>query len=150
MLDKVFFDLGIWSIEDGRSVKMVKTVGRAMIMQQITVEVPDEIAMRLASRPNELPQILALGLREINANLSQGFSGLSEVLEFLVKQPQPQEILALRLSPEVQSEVDLLLEKSRSVGLSALEECLWQQYEYVEHLVRMAKAQALLKLKSAA
>ena len=118
-------------------------------MQQITVEVPDEIAMRLASRPNELPQILALGLREVNANLSQGFSGLSEVLEFLVKQPQPQEILALRLSAEVQAEVDLLLEKNRSVGLSAVEQCLWQQYEYVEHLVRMAKAQALLKLKSA-
>ena len=37
-------------------------------MQQITVDVPDEIAMRLASRPNELPQILALGLREVNTN----------------------------------------------------------------------------------
>ena len=128
-----------------RSVKLFKSVGKAIAMQQITVDVPDEIAMRLASRPNELPQILALGLREVNANLSQGLSGLSEVLEFLVKQPQPQEILALRLSAEVQAEVDLLLEKNRSVGLSAVEQCLWQQYEYVEHLVRMAKAQALLK-----
>ena len=88
---------------------MLKNVGMAITMQQITIDVPDEIAMRLASRPNELPQILALGLREVNANLSQG---LSEVLEFLVKQPQPQEILALRLSTEVQAEVDLLLEKT--------------------------------------
>ena len=119
-------------------------------MQQIMVDVPDEIAARLASRPDELQQILALGLREVNANPASGFSGLSEVLEFLVQLPPPQEILALRLSPEVQVEVDLLLEKSRSAGgLSALEQCLWQQYEYVEHLVRMAKAQALLKLKSA-
>jgi hypothetical protein len=118
-------------------------------MQQITVDVPDEIAMRLASRPNELPQILALGLREVDANPASGFSGLSEVLEFLVQLPSPQEILALRLSPSVQAEVDLLLEKNRSVGLTTVEKCLWQQYEYVEHLVRMAKAQALLKLKSA-
>ena len=118
-------------------------------MQQIIVCVPDEIAARLASRPDELPQILALGLREVNANPASGFSGLSEVLEFLVQLPPPQEILALRLSPEVQAEVDLLLEKNRSIGLSAVEKGLWQQYEYVEHLVRMAKAQALLKLKSA-
>ena len=53
-------------------------------MQQIIVCVPDEIAARLASRPDELPQILALGLREVNANPASGFSGLSEVLEFLV------------------------------------------------------------------
>ena len=118
-------------------------------MQQIIVCVPDEIAARLASRPDELPQILTLGLREVNANPASGFSGLSEVLELLVQLPTPQEILALRLSPEVQAEVDLLLEKNRSVGLSAVEKGLWQQYEYVEHLVRMAKAQALLKLKSA-
>ncbi len=126
-------------------------------MQQIMVDVPDDIAARLASRPDELPQILALGLREVDANPASGFSGLSEVLEFLVKLPAPQEILALRLSPEVQAEVDRLLEKSRlppvghgpTVGLSAVEQCLWQQYEYVEHLVQMAKAQALLKLKSA-
>jgi hypothetical protein len=118
-------------------------------MPQITVDVPDEMAARLASCPDQLPQILALGLREVDANLSSGFSGLSAVLEFLVKLPPPQEVLALRLSPVVQAEVDALLEKSRTEGLNAVEQSLWQQYEYVEHLVRMAKAQALLKLKTA-
>lgn len=118
-------------------------------MPKIMVDVPEEIAERLAFHPDELPQILALGLREVNANPTSGFSGLSEVLEFLVQLPPPQEILALRLSPQVQAEVDQLLEKNRSVGLTAVEQCLWQQYEYVEHLVRLAKAQALLKLQSA-
>jgi hypothetical protein len=46
-------------------------------MQQIMVNVPDEMAARLASRPDELPQILALGLREVNANSASGFSGLA-------------------------------------------------------------------------
>jgi len=36
-----------------------------------------------------------------------------------------------------------------TVGLTAEEERLWQHYEYVEHLVRIAKAKALSKLKAA-
>jgi hypothetical protein len=31
--------------------------------------------------------------------------------------------------------------------LSAIEEEQWQQYEYMEHLVRIAKGNAFLKLK---
>ncbi len=49
----------------------------------------------------------------------------------------------------MQQQVDELLEKSKTVGLSANEEWLWQQYEYIEHFVRMAKAKAVLKLKAA-
>jgi hypothetical protein len=39
-----------------------------------------------------------------------------------------------------------LLETNRTVGLSAEEEAGWEQYQYLEHLVRMAKATAHLKL----
>ncbi len=28
--------------------------------------------------------------------------------------------------------------------------CLWQHYEFIEHLVRLAKAQAMLKLQQSA
>ncbi|NJM47918.1 MAG: hypothetical protein HC860_18540 [Alkalinema sp. RU_4_3] len=117
-------------------------------MRQIMVNVPDDIALRLVSREAEMPEILALGLREVNANPGEGFSGLADVLEFLAQLPPPQEVLALRLSAVAQAEVDRLLEKNRSVGLEASEQRLWQQYEYVEHLVRIAKAQALLKLQA--
>jgi hypothetical protein len=44
--------------------------------------------------------------------------------------------------------VQELLEKNREEGLTPAEEQEWQQYEYLEHLVRMAKARALLKQKS--
>jgi hypothetical protein len=117
---------------------------------QITIEVPDEMALRLEPFRDNLAQVLGLGLREMTANPATGFSGLSEVLEFLARLPSPQEILALRLSASVQVELEGLLDKSRTVGLSPVEQCLWQQYEFVEHLVRMAKAQALIKLKEAA
>jgi uncharacterized protein YnzC (UPF0291/DUF896 family) len=57
------------------------------------------------------------------------------------------EILSLRPSDALQSRVRELLEKNREEGLTPAEEQEWQQYEYLEHLVRMAKARALLKQK---
>ncbi|MHC5676523.1 hypothetical protein [Nostoc sp.] len=84
---------------------------------QITLDIPDEMARNLESRKEDLPQILALELREIIANPSTGFSGLTEILEFLAKLPSPEEILALRLSPMVQAEIDSLLDKNRTQGL---------------------------------
>jgi|GEM_PF-383684 hypothetical protein len=118
---------------------------------QIILDIPDEIARNLESRKEDLPQILALGLREIMANPSTGFSGLTEILEFLAKLPSPEEILALRLSPMVQAEIESLLDKNRTQGLDESDgstyfdfaqykpltnhRCLWQHYEFIEHLV---------------
>jgi len=112
---------------------------------QITLDIPDYIAATL--NKDNLPQILTLGLREINANPSTGFSGLTEILEFLAKLPSPQEILALHLSNSVQEEIDNLLEKNRTEGFNESDRLLWQHYEFVEHLVRLAKAQAIVKLQ---
>jgi hypothetical protein len=117
-------------------------------MMQILVEVPDELGLRLAPMQDQLPQILELGLRGFNANVQSGFSGLADILEFLASLPSPQEILALKPSDELQAEVQRLIVKTKGDGLSVAEEQLWQQYEYVEHLVRMAKARALLKLQA--
>jgi hypothetical protein len=115
---------------------------------QIMVEVSDELGLRLGPVQGQLPQILELGLREWNTDARSGFSGLAEVLEFLAGLPTPQETLALKPSQALQQEVSMLLEKNRDEGLTPEEERSWQQYEYVEHLVRIAKAKALLKLKT--
>jgi hypothetical protein len=115
---------------------------------QISVDIPDDLAVRLDSLQDQLPQILELGLREWNADAQSGFVGLAQVLEFLANLPSPEEILALKPSPSLQQQIEGLLEKSRTVGLTAEEERLWQQYEYVEHLVRIAKAKALIKLSA--
>jgi hypothetical protein len=120
---------------------------RAGVMQ-ILVDVPDELGLRLAPMHEQLPQILELGLRGLNANVQQGFSGLADILEFLAGLPSPQEILALKPSADLQAEVQRLIEKTKGQGLSEEEERRWQQYEYIEHLMRMAKAKALLKLQA--
>ncbi len=117
-------------------------------MTTITVELPRDLAQRLQPLADRLPDILETGLRQWQAAGQPGFQGTSEVLELLATLPSPEEILALRPSTALQTRVQTLLEKNREEGLSPAEEQEWQQYEYLEHLVRLAKARALLKQKS--
>ena len=77
-----------------------------------------------------------------------GFRGLRGVLETLATLPAPEEVLALRPAPAVQSRLDELMAKSRDGGLSPAEEREWEQYQFVEHLVRLAKARAAAKLRT--
>jgi hypothetical protein len=116
---------------------------------QVTFDLPDEVATQLQPFKDKLPQILELGLRELNAITQEGFSGVAEVLEFLASLPTAEAIIALRPSESLQAQISTLLEKNRTVGLTQSEEQLWQGYQYLEHIVRMAKARAFLKIKEA-
>lgn len=118
-----------------------------MGMYPLTVQIPDELATRLSRRAaEEIPQILELGLREVEAQDQLQFDGAADVLEFLATLPSPEEVLALRPSASLQSRIDELLEKGRNEGLSTAEEEHWQQIELLEHLVRMAKTNALQRI----
>jgi hypothetical protein len=110
-----------------------------------TLTIPDELATRLRPVGDRLPQILELGLRQLQAAPGT-FAGLADVLETLAGLPSPQEVLALRPSTELAHRIEALLAKNRNGGLSEAERLEWQQYEYAEHLVRIAKAKATLKL----
>ncbi len=114
---------------------------------QITLDLPDAVVAQLHSLEDKIPQILELGLRELNAMTQVGFSGLAEVIEFLASLPTPEAIIALRPSETLQNQISTLLEKNRTVGLTSTEEQLLEGYEYLEHIVRIAKAKAFLKLK---
>ena len=117
-----------------------------MQMSAITLQLPDELVERLRRHEQRLPEILELGLRELNAETQSGFEGASEVLEFLAGLPSPREILDLKPSEGLQRQVQELLEKNRTGTLTAEEERDWERYEFLEHLVRMAKSKASLKL----
>jgi hypothetical protein len=116
----------------------------------MTFDVPTELAVRLYPFARELPQLLELGLHEFTQPKQQGFNGINDILEFLASVPTPDEIIALRPSEVLQTQANELLEKQRHGTLSTAEQQQWQQYEYVEHLVRTAKANAFLKLQAAA
>ena len=115
-------------------------------MAAITLKLPDGLAERLRNHEGRLPEILELGLRELNAEGQSRFDGAAEVLEFLAGLPDPEEILKLRPSERFASRVEHLLEKNRANKLNPEEEEEWENYQFLEHLVRMAKANASLKL----
>lgn len=118
------------------------------MLSSVNLKIPEDLATRLLPLENQLPRILELGLRELNAINQPGFKGAAEVLEFLASLPPPEEIVKLRPSEALQDSISRLLEKNRASGLSSEEKQEWEQYQYLEHLVRIAKARALLKLKS--
>jgi hypothetical protein len=88
-------------------------------------------------------------MRAWDARREAAFAGLDGVLETLATLPTPEEVLALRPSAALQTRIEELLEKSRSGNLSPDEQREWEQYRYLEHLVRLAKARAALKLRGA-
>lgn len=115
---------------------------------QLTLEISDELAQQLRPWKNDLSRILALGIREYQATSSpHEFTGMAELLELLASLPSPQDILALRPSSKMQQRLETLLVKSKEQGLTDEEEKEWEQYCYLEHLVRIAKIQARAKLK---
>jgi len=114
----------------------------------ITLDVPDELARRLQQLEDQLPQILELGLRELHAAAQPGFEGVADVVEMLAGLPTPEEVMALHPSAALQARISMLLEKNRTAGLTPAEEHEWAVYQYIEHVVRIAKAQAMLKLQA--
>jgi hypothetical protein len=120
-----------------------------LILMQITLDIPEELFAKLGTLDQNLPQILELGANELLSRPQIGFTGFAEVLDFLANLPTPEEILNLRSSPALQAQIDRLSEKYQAHDLTASEQQLWQQYEYLEHIIRMAKAQAYSKLNPA-
>ena len=78
---------------------------------QITLDLSEELVSRLNSVEDKLPQVIELGLRELNASPKNGFNGIAEVLELLATLPTPEEIIALRPSEALQTQISNLLEK---------------------------------------
>lgn len=118
---------------------------------KVTLTVPDELASEFhlqSMDDEELAQIFERALRRRNGVQSVEFEGLTDVLEILAELPTPEEVLALRPSDELQRRISVLLEKNQLAELSPEEKDWWEQYQYIEHLVRIAKGRAALKLKA--
>src|SRR5947207_8250383 len=117
---------------------------------EVTLSIPDELALEVQSlSADQLPLALEVGIRKLKAENNCELTGLTDVLERLAELPTPQEVLALRPSKALERRLNKLLEKNRNEGLSPEEDREWRRYELVEHLVRLAKTQAAIRLKAA-
>jgi hypothetical protein len=121
-------------------------------MSQMTVDLPEELVTRLQPYAEYIPQILELGLRQFDPERTgidnDVFVELDSIVNFLHHSPAPAEIIALRPSKALQVRISSLLEKNRQEGMTEIEETWWERFEYVEHLVRIAKAKAFAELQA--
>jgi hypothetical protein len=117
-------------------------------MAQITIDIPDDLAQRLQQFQAQLPQVLELGLQEFQSQQRQSnFLDEQDIMALLASQPTPEQILAIRPSPEFQTRVSDLLAQSKAGTLSAKGEAELERYLTLEHLVRLAKTHALAQLQ---
>jgi hypothetical protein len=68
---------------------------------EIMIQVPDALGEELQHMRDRLPEVLARGLREIQAETQPGMSDEQAIIELLTSQPAPDQVLALRPSAEL-------------------------------------------------
>jgi hypothetical protein len=120
-----------------RNLREISTV-------QITLDIPDHLGEQLKQFGDRLPELLERGLQEfVNDQKPGNFLGDQEIISVLASQPTPEQLLAIRPSPELQDRMSYLLSQNKAGLLSSAEETELDRYMTLEHLVRLAKAQAM-------
>jgi hypothetical protein len=128
-------------------------------MAQLTLDIPDDLAQRLAPFQSQLSELFtrlivttlpnessesstSLGLLSVNSpDLPPTYL---EVLDFLVTRPTSEQLLAFKVSESSQIRLQVLLEKSREACLSSSEMAELNLYEQIDGLM------TLLKIRTAA
>ncbi len=125
-------------------------------MAELTIQIPDELAQRLEPIRSRLPELLLQLLDTTNPPASVQLDTVAtppdipavytEVLDFLIKRPTPQEIAAFKVSSQAQSRLQTLLEKNRFSTLTEAETAELDVYQQLEHLMILLKARAYAEL----
>ena len=124
-------------------------------MTELTLQVSDDIAARLAPIQQQLPRLLQQIAQSVpmDRSTASAFPPMSthsvynEFLDFLLTAPTPQEIMDFKVSAATQSRLRELLEKNREGGLTDAEQGELDAYEQVEHVMTLLKAKAHRQLK---
>ena len=121
-------------------------------MAELTIQVSDELAQRLEPLQNRLPELLwqLLDVANLPTSISKTVQTeptdiplvYQEVLDFLIKRPTPEEIIAFKVSPQAQSRLEELLKRNRSATLNSMELAELDVYQQLEHMMILLKARA--------
>lgn len=114
-------------------------------MRTITIDVPDELAVRLAEVADRLPDIVAQILQQpaVPTHLYR------EILTFLASTPTAPQVAAFSPAAEVQQRLQTLLERSRSGDLPPADQAELDELERIEHVMVMPKSGAVTARNSA-
>ena len=115
---------------------------------EITIQVPDTLGQQLQQLHDRLPEVLERGLRDVLAEETGSPHDERAIIAILTNQPAPEQVLAIRPSSELQSRSSELQERSKH-GMLTTQECTeLDRYLLLEHMVRIAKANAYRRLSS--
>ena len=115
---------------------------------KVTIDLPDEYTTSLPTKEGDVAEVLAAGLRSWRGRATHRIQELEDLLAMLAGLPSPEEVLALHPSVQLAERTSALLEKKRNEGLNTGEQAEWDEIMRVEHLVRIAKSKAQLKLSA--
>lgn len=110
------------------------------MMREMTIELPDSLADELASVRHRLPEVLAYGLQQLSPLPNEVYQ---YILEFMISQPTPEQVLQFGPTPAMQVRVEELLAKNREGTLTPAEADELDEYVRINHLITMLKARAL-------
>jgi hypothetical protein len=123
-------------------------------MAELTIQVPDELAQRLEPLRDRLPELLQHLVETVPPRIplpnqissvtspTDAPIAYTEVLDFLITRPTPQEITTFKVSAEAQERLRTLLDKNREGTLTEAEATELDLYEQLEHLMILLKAKA--------
>ena len=123
-------------------------------MAQLTIQVPDELANRLQPILHRLPELLSQLIETHTpetlefTNSSDTANTYTEVLDFLIKQPTPEQIAKFKVSTQAQTRLEDLLEKNRMGTISKAENSELDTYEQLDQLMILLKARAYSVIKN--
>lgn len=127
-------------------------------MTTITLEVPDELATRLAPLGEQLPLLLEQAMTSLwrekdrakgkSLPVDLGSTTYSEVLGFLASGPTLKQIAEFKVSQALQDRVEELLDKNREEGLTEQERTEMDTYLRVSHIMTMLKIHARAALSN--
>ena len=104
-------------------------------MALFTIEIPEELSAQLNQLGDKLPELLhqCLVQSPLPAQVYH------YILTFIASQPTPEQISQFRPSPEMQSRLHTLLNRSQSGKLTPSEKQELDEYERIEHLIILLK-----------
>jgi hypothetical protein len=130
-------------------------------MAQLTIEIPDELAQRLAPYKNQISEIFTnlvnTSLREkvidkLDISSTPSPTELPtylEIIDFLVNRPTSEQIATFKISEQSQTRLRELLQKNRDISLISSEVAELNLYEQLDTLMTIMKVRAYATMQSA-
>jgi len=113
-------------------------------MVQLTMQVPEELAKKIQPIRSWLPTILELSLVGFRTLATET---ATEILQFLMTNPSPQEVMSYHASDRAQQRLRRLLALNEAGLLGETEQLELDELQSIEHTLIMLKAQLALQMR---